>query len=443
MMRSIASLVLTSSLLLSATACAQPSETAGTITADALADDLREWEAWLMATHPDPSFSMDVEQVAAQFDAIEGGLDGTYTRRMAWAEFAVLNPHFGDGHVAIRLPRNDYDAYLDNGGAAFPIPVTFADGRLRVAAAISDASPLSAGDEILAINGEPAEDIAAAIFARTHGDSEGLRHYLLETRFSQYLWAITGGAEQWSLQTRDQAGRHSTLQVDPTRDVGDAAPDNWSLAFIDDVALLTVNTFDPALEEPFSTFLETAFADISAAGSDALIIDISRNGGGAHMLSDRLFAYITTQRHTPLSAVTARITPENQARIPGAEIGQVVSVPFAQWIEPPEVLANRFDGDVVLLVGAGTYSQAIVMAATAQDFGIAPVAGPGTEGRANSTGQVQTRILTHSRLEVGAPIYIFTRASGDTSANPIVPDIPLSGTREEQITALIARLSGD
>lgn len=440
MIRSIASLALISSLLFSPIACAQQAAEPGAIPAEALADDIRDWRDWLFSTHPDPSFSMDVAAVHARFDAISDGLDGSYSRREAWVELAVMNPLFNDGHVAIRTPAADYEAYLDNGGASFSAPVSFHHRRLFVGNAISDGSPLAAGDEIVSINGAPAADIAAAISARTHGDSAGLRRYLLETRFSQYLWAVTGGSNSWTIDVARDGGIQ-TVVIDPDRDFGAPDQDNWSLAFHDGVAVLTVNTFDGHLEDAFAAFLETAFAEIAANGTDKLIIDLSQNGGGAHMLSDRLFSYFTTTRYTPLSAVTARITPENQGRIPGSEIGQVVSMVFAQWVEPPEELENRFAGDVAILVGPGTYSQAIVMAATAQDFGIAPVAGPGTEGRANSTGQVQIHALEHSGLEVGAPLYIFTRANGDTSSAPVTADIPLSGARDDQIEALIALMT--
>ncbi|WP_421787599.1 S41 family peptidase [Hyphobacterium sp.] len=443
MIRSISSLVLIASAFLFSSACAQDARDDNAIAAEALSADVREWQDWLFETHPDPAFSMDVEAVNARFDAITAGLAGDYTRREAWQALAVLNPLFRDGHVAIRLPRDAYDAYLERGGAAFTLPVTYRDGRLFVGDTITPDSAFAAGDELTSVNGRDASELAAGIFARTHGDSDGLRRYLLETRFSSYLWAVTGGAEEWRVTVASGPGQTDEIILDAERDIGRADHDNWSLDASDSVAVLTVNTFDPHLEDAFAAFLETAFADIAAAGSNALIIDLSRNGGGAHMLSDRLFAYITTQRHTPLSAVTARITPENQARIPGAEIGEVVSMPFAQWVEPPAELENRFEGEVAILVGPGTYSQAIVMAATAQDFGIAPVAGPGTEGRANSTGQVQIHTLTHTQLEVGAPIYIFTRASGDTSANPVIPDIPLFGSRDEQIAALTARMTSD
>ena len=420
-------------------ACAQ--ETAETISADALLADVEEWQDWFLATHPDPSFSVDAEVLQAQFDAVKASLDGDYSRREAWLALAVLNPVFNDGHITIRAPQEDYDAHILAGGAHFTVPVAFDNGRLTVAPSISTDSPLDAGDEILAINGHDATEIASRIMRRMNGDTDGLRAYVLETRFPLYLWAVTGGAESWTVDIAGPDGQQRTVRIDPARDMSVETAGLWSLEYQDTTAILAVNTFMPDLEAEFTDFLDTSFAAIAEHNSDNLIIDLSRNGGGAHQLSDRLFAYITDQRYTPLSAVTARIVADNQALIPGSEIGQVVSVPFAQWVEPPAELDNRFTGNVAILVGPGTYSQAIVMAATAQDFDIAPVAGAGSEGRANSTGQVQLHRLGNSGLEVAAPIYIFIRPSGDRSSAPVVPDIPLYGTRDEQIEALVRRLT--
>ena len=419
-------------------ACAQ--EPAETITADALRADVQEWRNWFFATHPDPSFSVDVDLLQARFAAVAASLEGEYSRREAWLALSILNPVFNDGHIAIRAPQDNYDAYIAAGGADFTLPVAFEGGRLTVAPSVSPDSSFEAGDEILAINGHSATEIAGRIMQRMNGDTGGLRAYLLETRFPLYLWTVTGGGESWDVNVARPDGHQRTIRIDPVRDTSVESNDRWTLEFRDVTAVLTINTFMPDLEEAFGEFLDTSFAAIAEHDAENLIIDLSQNGGGAHQLSDRLFAYITDQRYTPLSAVTARIVAENQALIPGSEIGQVVSVPFAQWVEPPTELDNRFDGNVAILVGPGTYSQAIVMAVTAQDFDIAPVAGPGTEGRANSTGQVQLYRLANSGLEVAAPIYIFIRPSGDRSSAPVVPDIPLSGTRDEQISQLIERL---
>ena len=423
-------------LLLPACSQAQPDS----FDAAAIAADVTEWEDWLFATHPQPEFSMDVEAVRAGFDAVRDRLNKNHTRREAWLALAVLNPHFADGHVTLRLPTEDHDAWLAEGGSDFTLPVRIEGDQLRVAETVSADSRALVGERITAINGRPVGPLIRAATDRANGDTPGLRRHIVERRFASYLWALTGGADDWQVTLMSADGQTRTLTLDPQRERAGGEAERWSLAFNGDAARLTLNTFAPTLETEFAAFIDASFAEIAERGSDILVIDISENGGGAHMLSDHLLSYLTDQRHTPLSAVTARITPENQALIPGSQPGQVISMPFVQWVEPPAEQPYRFTGRVAFLVGAGTYSQAIVLAATVQDFDIAPIAGPGTEGRANSTGQVQLHRLANTGLEAAAPIYVFTRASGDTSSAPIVPDLPLSGSRETQIDALITRL---
>ena len=421
-------------LWLPACAAAQPA------TSDTLISDVDAWESWLFDTHPQPEFSMDVEAVRAGFDQVRDGLDGQHDRREAWLALSVMNPLFADGHVALRLPGEDYETWLAAGGTPFTLPVRIAGSRLFVADSVVRESQVEAGAEIHAINGQPVENLLTQALRRAHGDTAGLQAYIVETRISQYLWALTGGAGQWLIDITDTAGQTRQVELDPQRDHADTNPELWSLRHEGPAAILTLNSFAPAHETAFKAFIDAAFAELAETRTQILVIDISANGGGAHQLSDHLLAYLTDQRHTPLSAVTARITAENQALIPGSQIGQVISTPFARWVEPPAELENRFTGRFAFLIGPGTYSQAIVLAATVQDFEIAPVAGPGTEGRANSTGQVQLFNLPNSGLEVAAPIYVFTRASGDASSAPVQPDIPLSGTRDEQIEVLIAHL---
>ena len=439
MMKALTSVLALGVLAATPASFAQPTPS-DTFTAAQIEADLTEWETWLFATHPDPAFSMSVETVEARFDHVREGLEGRYTRREAWLEMSPLNPLFNDGHITLRLPGDDYQAYLDADGAEFTLPVRLTPDGLVVVASVAGTSHFPAGSRIDAINGQPVAPLIEAALTRIHGDSDGLRRYLLETRFSQYLWALTGGADHWVLDITCPNGAHRTFRLDPARDVGAEDPAMSSLEFRGDAAVLTLNSFMPDQTPDFYEFVDEAFAEMDVRGTDILVIDISENGGGAHMLSDHLLNYLTTQRHTPLSAVTARITAENQALIPGSEVGQVISMPFAQWVEPPADWPHRFDGHFAFLVGAGSYSQSIVLAATVQDFGIAPVAGPGTEGRANSTGQVQLHPLAETGLEAVAPIYVFTRASGDTSDSPIIPDIPLSGPKEAQIEALIDHL---
>lgn len=124
--------------------------------------------------------------------------------------------------------------------------------------------------------------------------------------------------------------------------------------------------------------------------------------------------------------------------VPGSEIGQVIEVPFRQWVTPQADNPLRFEGDVYVLVGPRTYSQAIVFAATVQDYDLAKIAGEETLGLANQTGQVTMHILPNSGLKVMAPLYIFVRPNGSRARTGVQPDIGMMDSTLEPELAVNA-----
>ncbi|MEM1080361.1 MAG: S41 family peptidase [Pseudomonadota bacterium] len=410
------------------------------LTAEQLQDDLRAWMEWVAETHPKLDYTTDLETLDATVESLSAKLNGQYTPREAWLALSVLNPLFSDAHVGLRYPERRYQAAVRAGGVEFSAPVRVQEGRLFVADTIGPKSVLQPGDQIIAINAIPAATIVHSLMIRMRGETDTLRSFILSTRFSGALWALTGNAEEYTVDVMRSGEPLTGLRLHPDRDAVDQPPVPFNFSIVDDVAVLKVDSFDRSLEAEFLAFLESSFQAITDSGSRHVVVDLRENGGGAEELSSPLMTYLTDQRIASLSEITARITAENQALIPGASLGDVVSVPFENWIEPTATLANRFEGEVFILVGPNTYSQSIVFAAAAQDAGIAKIVGRPTEGAVNQTGQVQRFELPESGLLALAPIYMFTRASGETGRSPLMPDMTLAGEGDEQLELLIARI---
>ena len=427
-------------LALGLTACSQAVEEERTLSADDIAEDLQALSAWLSDTHPDLAHSVEPAALNAAITALRAELAGPHSVREAWMAMAVLNPLLNDAHMGVRYPQAAFEAYREAGGAAFTAPITVRNGRAYVAESIAQGSALKAGERIVSINGAPAEPILAKLLDRMRGETPRLRERVLSSRFDAAIWLAMGPAQGYRVEVEDQTGAVRRIRLDENRDVSGDAGVMFALDTQSTPPVMSVRTFDRAREDEFAAFLQDAFARLDAIGAQQLIIDIRDNGGGARQLSDRLLAYLTSERYTPISAVTARITPENQALIPGAQLGEVISTPFAQWVEPAAELPHRFAGEAVILIGPATYSQAIAFSATAQDFQIAMIAGTQTEGPASQTGQVQQHALPNSGLTALAPIYIFTRASGPSGRQGVAPDLPIDGEGRAQLEALKAAL---
>ena len=409
---------------------AQPVTDPG-FTADQLREDLTDWQDWLRSTHPDLAHSTDIARLDRQVEALGNGLDGNYTAQEAWMVLSTLNPIFADAHTGLAVPPAP--------DASFP-PVGIRGGHAWIGSAIASQSQLRPGERIVAVDGVDIDAMIASVLPHIRGESDQLRERILELRFAEYLAFWSGRSLFRQIDLEGIEGNSFRLFYAPQADRAGEDEALFSLDFQSSTAVLTVQSFDLAQLDTFNTFLAEAFAVIASRGSQRLIIDIRQNGGGARELSDRLLAYLTADRYTPTSAITARITPDNIARIPGAELGQVVHLPFPQWVEPPAGLEHRFVGEIIVLLGPNTYSQGIVFATIVQDFHIGRIAGLPTEGAANQTGQVQRFSLPQTGFEARSPLYVFQRASGEASSTPVQPDIPLSPAAQDQLAALLERL---
>ncbi len=389
-------------------------------------EDFGAFIHFVKTTHPDLSYSADLDALDALTESISGSFDESMTLRDAWMTMALANPAFGDAHVGLRRPVEAIADYEKQGGTLFPAPMVFDDaGVMRIGAAVPDSLGLSSGAEVISINGVKTETIVDTLLPRMRGETVQLRRLVMERYFPQYFWIAYGGYETYVLRLREN-GRTRVASIA----AADGAGQEGDAAFIYETlpasaGYMNVKTFNIEKKDQFAAFLSDAFAQIREDGVDRLIIDLRVNGGGAHDVSDLLMAYLTHKPYSPISGIKARITEENIGRIPGAKLGDVVAVPFRQTVTPPEVYPLRFKGEVYALVGGLTYSQAIAFAATLQDHDIATIAGQETEGPANQSGQVQRMRLPHTGLEALAPIYIFIRASGDRSRRGVIPDIEI------------------
>jgi hypothetical protein len=397
------------------------------LTAAQIHSDLDDLLDFIETTHPNPDYTTDREELARIVARIRSTVDRPMTAREAWAEFAQLNPAFHDGHMGIRAPEAQFTEYLRTGGLPFPLEVAVHGDSIRVTT-VPATSVIADQAELLSINGRSSAQILRDLRPRVRGESDSLREFLISQKFALLFWAMYGGFDEYRVVLRNPDDTVSSQVLPAAAGDGiaqDPPLDLFQYQRLDqNTTLLRIPSFDIALRDRFLAFLEQSFAQIAADRITRLLIDIRENGGGARDLSDPLLSYLTGGRYTPTSKVKARITAENTARVPGSQPGQVVDLPFPQWVEPT-ARPWRFAGELYVLISARTYSQAIVFATIVQDFDIGTLVGEETAGLANQTGQVTRTSLPNTGLSAQAPIYIFYRAKPRIGESGVVPDIAL------------------
>ncbi|QNL19952.1 hypothetical protein HXX25_11810 [Hyphobacterium sp. CCMP332] len=391
-----------------------------------LLDDLQTWQAWARNTHPAIEALIDVRALESLLSEVESGLSDGMSRQSAWHVFGRLNSMFNDAHTGIALPRAQR--------SIIEHPVSIEGHRVFITLAGSGETA-----ELVSVKNQSVAAMVAETMPNIRGESDALRRRILELRLNDLIELHVGEFTRSDVMILTPLGRSMALSdSDFSGDPG--LSETFHVELEGANAILTITSFEREYEDRFESFLQNAFAQINESGSDRLFIDLRANGGGARQLSDRLLNYLTSERYTPISAVRARITEENISLIPGAEMGSIVTLPFAQWVQPPADSENRFEGEVYIIVGPETYSQAIVFATIIQDFDIGRIIGEETDGRANQTGQVQSFTLPNTGLEVRAPLYLFTRASGEVGTHGVMPDQIVEHVSSLTVEEIIAAL---
>lgn len=223
-------------------------------------------------------------------------------------------------------------------------------------------------------------------------------------------------------------------------------------------------------------FLETTFRTLNAERVPALIVDLRHNPGGDSTLGEDLLGYLLVQPYRPISRKSWRFSPlflrQMKTADPwGLEMGDPAQEPppeyrrlFAQnpttefkalmrervsprvrqiltrhaphWLgaaespaPPTEILSleftpaapppppiPRYTGRVCFLIGPATFSSAVILANTVEDFSLAPLIGEETKP-CNQFGEPYRFQLPCSGIWVDVATAQYVRANGD-AANP-------------------------
>jgi C-terminal processing protease CtpA/Prc len=326
-----------------------------------------------------------------------------------------------------------------------------------------DAS-ISPGDEIVALNGKRIGYWLERTERNVSAESPYMAHSLMEYDFPIYLWLELGAAESFALELRAADGKKRRLQLPArTREEMEKAraseppaldleqPLREAKMLDAHVAYLRPGPFynaeaTTAVEQwdnsGFRAFIDKSFADFERAHADRLIIDLRGNPGGDNLFSDVMVAWIATRPFRFASQFKIKVsemsTAANATRIAQdaaaagpisqkfaalyakAHAGAIVDFDIPQT--PPRT-EGTFKGKVFALVDRQTYSNAVAVAATMQDYKFGVVLGEETSDLATTYGAMEQFKLTNTGLLVGYPKAKIVRPSGDLRARGVVPDI--------------------
>ncbi|MEL7129853.1 MAG: S41 family peptidase [Pseudomonadota bacterium] len=413
--------------------------------------------------------------------------DTPLTAAEAYLEFQKFTAFGNVAHASVNQPGDAFGAFQRRGGRSFPIFPRIVDGVAYIAEDYSGVRGLSPGDRMIALNGEPMDVWLERLGQHVSADTPYIANSVLEFRLPRYLWAELGEvdsfeltvetadgepltadvpAKSWLRQRLSGAGQPSGFQIDGQSRVAKVLDDN--IAYLRPGIFLNArNSSRPWDNRRFIAFIDSAFERFLEAGSDTLIIDLRENPGGDSTFSDHMVAWIADEPFRFASAFLIRSSDEaeaaNAARLAGnPDAAAGVSGAFAKnyaetprgeqfsfdipYTQPRE--GRRFDGKVYVLINRHSYSQAVNVAATFQDYRLGTIAGEPSSDFATSYGSIETFQLPNTGLVVNFPKAHIIRPSGDTVPGGVVPDIEISSPIVPQpndvvLEALLKQIESD
>jgi hypothetical protein len=436
--------VLAGALAMAAAGAAAAGKPQALIPAAAVRADLRLAVETVERSHPELSHSVGRRELERAARRIDRGLRQPMTLAQAWTALAQLNPVLADGHLFIGLPdwRGEAARFLAAGGGYFPYEVSVDPrGEVRIVSLLGGGATPLAGKLIRRINGRAARSVARDLLARAHGDTPAFRAALLSQRWWLFYGQVHGSPAAFDLDL-DGPGRQVVPASRGTPAVlqRDASFERQFRCNVGPTgAVLTASTFSTPDPGRFFAFTHDCFARIAAAGATRLVIDVRANGGGDDDLwRDGLLRYIADHPYKHGSRYVKRVL---QPGAPGEVAGQVVSGRIETAAYPPADEPLRFRGQVYVLVGAQTYSSAVLFSNVVQDYGFAKVAGVGGAVRTRQSGGVQSYKLPNTGLMLFYPRFVLDRPSGAATPALLQPDLPLADDPLHPQAAVDALLS--
>lgn len=438
----------------------------------ALYTGLREAHADLYARRPKTELDSAFEKALA-------GLDQPLTQAEAERYFQRFVAAGRVAHARIDLPFARWSAYRDAGGRALPLFLRVDADRVYVWDLALPIAGLATGDEVLAVDGQPALPWLNDLGALVSADTDYMRYAQIERLLPMLVWLTHGDVKQVTLLVRHADGQESSvtvmsrcraeIQAATATTVATPEPASREFRWLDGtIGYLKPGPFyddRPEAETPwgttaFRTFIDTSFQELIDKQGGTLIIDLRDNPGGDNSFSDLMLAWIATRPFRFSPGFEIKVSPatiaSNQARLDsapadaggasadmaklfvGKQTGDVVMYPIPEVAPRP---GDRFKGKVYVLINRHTYSNATNVAAVIQDYEFGTLLGEETSDLASTLGAMEQFTLPRTGIVVGYPKARILRPNGDPSPRGVVPDHALAsphGRGEEDAVLAMA-----
>lgn len=441
--------------------------------------DFDDLYARLQDSHYDLFARRSKPEYDALFRRMRTGFNTPVAPLEVWKRYQRFVAYGNVAHARIDPMAEYWENFRKAGGKAFPLFLRMVEGKAYVADDYSGLSTIEQGDEVVSIDGVPALRWLEQERALVSADNDYMAWAQLESQLPMFVWLARGEAQSFGLVLGKADGTRVGVTLAALSRAGFEAmaakrPKRFELDWSarearmleEGLAYLRPGPFydsrpeatDPWDTTAFSSFVDDAFRRFIAQGADRLLIDLRDNPGGDNSFSDLMVAWFADKpfrfsEEFDIKVSTAA-TESNRKRLQGKggetnstslrlaaaydgkPLGSRVgfSIPL---VSPREGV--RFAGPVYLLINRHSYSNTVLVAAIAQDYGFGKVLGEETADLASTYGALEKFTLPRTGIEVSFPKARILRSNGDARARGVIPDIAITTPLVDDGTDMVLR----
>lgn len=420
-----------------------------TFTPDEVRKDIEHFEDLYTRVHPDPYHALPQADFKRLFADLKAEADRDLTRPEVYCLLAETVSRFNDEHTQVIMPSVELNQLLGEEGKVFPYDVQFFGERCYIRSPRGEEQSLPIGTEILSINKVPAGEIIQRLTPLFWGTRDRQRAVYAQRYFVELLYLVYGFEDGFDVVVRTPSGHQHDRRLKGMEYKVNSPPD-FSYKILGETLLFDYRQFEDP-ERKFKQFLEGMFNEAREKEIKSLVIDLRGNQGGTSSLGDDLLRYLTNQSVSQFDRVEIRSSPEVK------RFFLSFLPPFLHWFFPlpylhpmlrtlwrtktgrlavlnfepisPATGLTPFEGEIYVLIDAGTMSSSSMLAATVKTHGIGKLVGEETGGFPTNYGNMLDLHLPKTGLKVMIPSSI----NHGNGTGPVVPDIPVMQTVEDFI----------
>jgi len=388
-----------------------------------------------------PGIKLFTPSFSSTSDSLLGTCHETMSKFDVYKKAAQLTALSHEGHYSLGNSSDSVHYGLWNDVVPFfPLSVIVIENGIYVYFDLSEEFKLKKGDQLLSINGKPAEEIVIEMISciPTDGVIPTYPRRRLTQRFPWLYHMVVEQSSSFKLEVLPYGKSKKTnltLQALPSSKrienykeryaqprSTDSMSDFYELEFKRHSAILTLKSFDWRLIDKYdieaSAFYEKIFTEIQKNSPEKLIIDLRDNTGGRHEFAYELVPFIRRQ-DLEIKYLSESVSWKGKSS--------------KRKVKKRSSLA--FDGQIIALINGLSYSNGSVLPRYLREYGGAKIVGEesGTRYEGFVAGSQEMITLPNARLEIGIPRYAkkYPDSNIQTTTNRgLIPDVEIPLTLE-------------